>query len=275
MNWRVGRSSLPILTATAILALSGCSRFGLSPDDAATQQEQELAEQEQQLAELREQLAAKEAEVAESREVAGLKRQIAELEQKKAETQEPESVEPESPPPPKILSITLAEGTPILVRTTTEISTKVAVTGDSFEASLEEPLEQGTTVIAPKGARVTGIVAHSDKGGRVKRQAQLEVRLHSIVADDGQVIEVNTNTLGMSAKKSTKKDALKVGIASGVGAAIGAIAGGGKGAAIGAGAGAGAGTGAVLLTRGNAAVLPSESVLSFDLSAPVTVTREQ
>jgi hypothetical protein len=63
-----------------------------------------------------------------------------------------------------------------------------------------------------------------------------------------------------------------VGIGAGVGAAIGAIAGGGKGAAIGAGAGGAAGTGTVLATRGDPAVLPSESLITFKLQAPVTVT---
>ncbi len=64
---------------------------------------------------------------------------------------------------------------------------------------------------------------------------------------------------------------MKVGIASGIGAAIGAIAGGGKGAAIGAGAGAAGGTGMVLGTRGEAAQIAPETVISLKLSSPVTV----
>lgn len=227
------------------LALLGCSDQGKT-----------IADEEQELEELKEQLAAKEEALAQRRE------------QLSQESSPPEST---PPPTPQVRSITLAEGTPIVVRTTTAISTKVVSTGESFAASLEEPLMQGNTQVAPKGASVTGIVAHSDKGGRVKGRASLEVRLQSFVDEDGRVVEVSTNTVGMTAKKTTKKDALKVGIASGVGAAIGAIAGGGKGAAIGAGAGAGAGTGAVLLTRGEAAVLPAESVLRFELRAPVTI----
>ena len=72
--------------------------------------------------------------------------------------------------------------------------------------------------------------------------------------------------------KSTTQDAEKIGGGAALGAIIGAIAGGGKGAAIGAGAGGAAGTGTVLATRGKAAVLPSESRLTFRLSAPVTIT---
>ena len=58
-----------------------------------------------------------------------------------------------------------------------------------------------------------------------------------------------------------------------MGAAIGAIVGGGKGAAIGAGAGAGAGTAAVVTTRGEAAVIGSESVLTFELAEPVRIQK--
>ena len=56
------------------------------------------------------------------------------------------------------------------------------------------------------------------------------------------------------------------------GAVIGAIAGGGKGAAIGAAAGAGAGTGVQALTKGEQIKLPSETLLEFQLKAPLTVT---
>jgi hypothetical protein len=93
-------------------------------------------------------------------------------------------------------------------------------------------------------------------------------RLH---AASGGSVGISTSTITRDANSTKKKDAMKIGIGSGVGAAIGAIAGGGKGAAIGAAAGGGAGTGVVLGTHGDAAVIPSESVLHFTLRAPVRV----
>jgi len=282
----VGLLFLAIFTALML----GCGGFGTSGDDAVAEEQKAIAEKEQQLAELKGQVEGMEKELAESRQIVEMKQQIAEMEQALAERREEvarrvaESQDPaatasnrtaEPSPTPVVRQVTLPEGTPIVVRTTTEISTKAVSTGDTFSASLEEPVMDGATVIAPKGADVTGLVAHADKGGRVEGRAQLEVRVRSFVTESGQVVNVNTNTVGMTADKTTKKDALKVGIASGVGAAIGAIAGGGKGAAIGAGAGAGAGAGTVLLTRGEAAVLPAESVLGFELAAPVTITEGQ
>jgi len=167
--------------------------------------------------------------------------------------------------------VTLAAGTKIAVRTTSTLSTKTANSGDTFEASLEEPLEAGGRVIAPKGASVEGRVVESDDGGRVKGRASIAVRLTSLKLAGGRTVEVQTSAVGRTAGATKRKDATKIGIGSGIGAAIGAIAGGGKGAAIGAATGAGAGTGVVLATKGDPAVIPAESVLHFELKAPVTV----
>lgn len=176
---------------------------------------------------------------------------------------------PPAPPKPKVY--TLEAGTPVSVRTVGAVSTKTSSVGEVFEATLSEPLVSDGFVIAPKGARVSGVVTDADPGGRVKGVASISVGLRSIQTADGKTLEIKTGSLSRTAKQSKGKDAMKVGIASGIGAAIGAIAGGGKGAAIGAGAGAAGGTGVVLATRGEPAVIPAETPLSFKLAAPVTV----
>jgi hypothetical protein len=178
------------------------------------------------------------------------------------------------PPPPAPRQATLPAGSALKVRTTTALSTKIVKPGETFSATLEEPIVDGTWVIAEKGATVYGKIVNADEGGRVKGVASLSVRLAELQTADGQRIAINTDSYGVQAKSTTKEDALKVGIASGVGAAIGAIAGGGSGAAKGAGVGAGAGTGVVLATRGQPAVIASESVLTFTLSEPVTITQK-
>ena len=178
-----------------------------------------------------------------------------------------------SPSQPLMKATTLKPGTALHVRTTNTLSTASVQTGEAFAATLEEPIVDGTWVIAVKGSTVRGIIAHADPGGKVKGTASLSVRLTQIQTADGQNIDISTNQYGVQARSSQKKDAKKIGIASGVGAAIGAIVGGGKGAAIGAGAGAGAGTAAVVTTRGEAAVIGSESILTFELAEPVRIQK--
>ena len=180
-----------------------------------------------------------------------------------------------SAPAPKPATYTLAAGTAVSVRTISSISTKTATAGQPFQATLNQPLTVKGVVIAPRGADVSGKVIEADSGGKVKGKARLVVNLTSVATADGQRLHLPTSALAQEAKSTKKKDALKIGIGAGAGAAIGAIAGGGTGAAIGAAAGGGAGTGAVLLTKGDAAVLPAETVLEFHLSAPAKVTEKK
>jgi hypothetical protein len=175
---------------------------------------------------------------------------------------------PESPT--KSLSVTISEGTPIKVRTETTLSTKSAKTGDAFTATLAEPIVVDGKVLAPRDSQVEGRVVNSDPGGRVKGVATLSVRLTQLHVGDRDV-KINTGVIARKAHATKRKDATKVGIGAGIGAAIGAIAGGGKGAAIGAASGGAAGTGVVLATHGEPAGIPAESVLTFKLTAPVTV----
>ena len=62
-------------------------------------------------------------------------------------------------------------------------------------------------------------------------------------------------------------------LGAGTGAAVGSAVGKtGAGAAIGAGVGGAAGTGAVMMTKGDPAVLPSESLVTVTLKSPISVT---
>ncbi|HEY2842270.1 MAG TPA: hypothetical protein VGJ09_01420 [Bryobacteraceae bacterium] len=166
--------------------------------------------------------------------------------------------------------VTIAAGTPIKIRTDSSLSTKTAAAGDTFTAILTAPLVVDGKEVAPRGAHVQGRVASSDPGGRVKGVASISVRLTQLRVGAGDVA-IATSTVARQAHATKTRDAEKVGIGAGIGAAIGAIAGGGTGAAIGAGAGGAAGTGLVLATRGEPAVIPAETILTFKLTAPVTL----
>jgi len=171
----------------------------------------------------------------------------------------------------KPLQFTLPAGTVIPVRTTAEISTSKVKNGSVFEALLEKDLVVDGTVIAKEGSMVNCIVVESDPGGRVKGVASLSVAAKSIAGVGGNTLTVKTQSYSVDAKNTKKKDTVRTGIATGAGAIIGGIVGGGKGAAIGAGAGAAGGVGTAMATRGDAAVIPTETLIEFTLSAPATV----
>jgi len=182
---------------------------------------------------------------------------------------------PPPPPTPTPRVFTLPAGRTLSVYTQSTLSTKSNRVGETFVASLANPIVDGDWVIAKKGALVEGVVVKADPGGRIEGVASMSVALKTVQLADGRTVAISTSSYAKEARTTKTKDAVKIGIGAGIGAAIGAIAGGGKGAAIGAGVGGGAGTATVLATRGDPAVISSESLLSFRLSRPITVTKRQ
>jgi hypothetical protein len=92
---------------------------------------------------------------------------------------------------------------------------------------------------------------------------------------DGQQVPIETELTSLAGPTSKARDAGAIVGTSAMGAAVGAAADLGVGAAIGAGAGAIVGTVGVLVTRGHATVIYPESVLTFRLSEPITISTDR
>lgn len=191
---------------------------------------------------------------------------------------EPPAAAPQPPPPspavPAPQQVTLEAGTSLVIRLGETLSTEHNYTGDTFRGTLDQPIIRNGFIIAEKGSKVLGRIGDATAAGRVRGAANLNVTLTEINTTDGQRIRVDTNSVEKRGTASTGSDAAKIAGGAALGAIIGALGGGGKGAAIGAGAGGAAGTGVVLGTRGKPAVLPNESLLTFQLAAPVTITEK-
>ena len=185
------------------------------------------------------------------------------------------SVEERKPaPPPQPKTVTIPAGTLLSVRVDETLSSSRNQTGDSFRATLDQPLIVDGFVIAERGSKVEGRVSEVDGGGRVRGVSRMAVELVRLTTSDGQRVRLQTEGFTKQGEKDTKRDVAKIGAAAGIGAAIGAIAGCGKGDAIGAAVGGAAGTGGVMATRGTAAELPAETRLSFRLREPITITEK-
>jgi hypothetical protein len=169
-------------------------------------------------------------------------------------------------------TVTLAAGTLLPVRIGESLSAVRNQPGDTFLATLTQPLVIDGWVIAERGARVEGRVLDSTHAGRVKGASHLEISIVRLATADGQNIRIRTEPYSKEAASSTGTDAAKIGGGAAIGAIIGALAGGGKGAAIGAGAGGAVGAGDVMLTRGKAAEIPVETRVSFKVQDSVTIT---
>lgn len=167
---------------------------------------------------------------------------------------------------------TVAVGTPIRIRLSTELNTGTTPSGSVFDGILETPLIVNGKTVASRGSLVHGRVTNAVSSGRLKRPAEISLMLTSITPNGGQQTPISTQTWSVSGKSHKRHDIEMIGGGAGVGAAIGAIAGGGKGAAIGSMVGAAGGTGAAFATGKKEIDLPTETQMTFRLSAPATFT---
>jgi hypothetical protein len=180
------------------------------------------------------------------------------------------AVPPPPPPPPPPQKVTIPSGTSVSIRLVDPVGSDTSQQGQVFHATLSAPLAVDGEVVVPEGYDVEGHVVDVENGGKFTGKAQLTLQLDRILVG-GKHYNLQTDTYHKETKSRTTNTAEKVGGGSVLGAIIGGIAGGGKGAAIGAAAGGGIGGGAQAASKAPQVRLPSETVLTFTLQAPVTV----
>jgi hypothetical protein len=171
---------------------------------------------------------------------------------------------------PKAEPVVIPAGTALTVRLGQAVGSKISQPGQSFSATLANPVEVGGKTVIPAGAAATGTVTDAKALGRFKGGAVLSLQLTSISVR-GADRPIQTASVTQTEKGKGKRTAVLAGGGAGLGALIGGLAGGGKGLAIGAAAGAGAGTAGAAFTGNKEIVLPAESALSFTLSQALEV----
>jgi hypothetical protein len=162
----------------------------------------------------------------------------------------------------------LPAGSTITIRMIDDVDSQVNSVGQTFRASIDEPVVVGGRTVIPRGADVVTKLVEMKDPSKLTGGGQLTLDLASITVN-GKLVEIDTQgltTTGESRKGETGK---VIGGTAALGAIIGAIAGGGRGAAIGAVSGAGAGTAIQVLTQGPRVRVPSETRLTFTLQQPV------
>jgi glucose/arabinose dehydrogenase len=177
---------------------------------------------------------------------------------------------PAQPAPTPLPPIEVPAGKVLTVTLDQTINSKIANNGDSFAASLAEPVTVDANVALPIGTKVRGTIVTAQSAGKFKGNALLQLTLDS-VSVNGTRYSIQTSEFEDAGKGRGKRTAIGAGGGAAFGAIIGAVAGGGKGAAIGALAGGGAGTAAAGFTGKKDIVLPAETRLHFKLVQPVSI----
>lgn len=179
---------------------------------------------------------------------------------------------PPPPAPPQSQKVTIEQGTQVSVRLIDSIDSEKNQVGDTFHATLNAPLSAEGAVAIPAGTDISGHIVDLRSAGKFAGQSLVVLQLDSITSN-GSSYNLQTDQYRKEGSSRGKNTAEKVGGGAILGGIIGAIAGGGKGAAIGTAAGAGVGGGAQAASKSQQIKLPSETVLSFTLQAPLTVIR--
>lgn len=167
-------------------------------------------------------------------------------------------------------SIELPAGTNLTIRMIEAVDSEVARPGQTFQASLDQPVVIDDNVAIPRGADVVVKLVDAKESGTFTGRAELALNLQSVRVN-GKMVEVNTQSVSRESDSQGQQTAKRAGVGAIVGAGLGAVLGGGKGAATGAAVGGAAGAGTQAVTKGRTVRIPSETRLTFVLDTPVRI----
>lgn len=184
---------------------------------------------------------------------------------------------PEAPlaPQPQLEQIVVPASSVIGLRVETPLSTERTRIEDRVDARVTRDVMADGRVAIPAGAHAIGSVMLIERGGKMKERARLGVRFHTLVLADGTELPVSTEAIFREGDSPSGESARKIGGAAVGGAILGALIGGKKGAIVGGATGAAGGTAVVMAGDRNAATLPSGTILTIRLAAPVAVEVEK
>jgi hypothetical protein len=170
------------------------------------------------------------------------------------------------------------DGVMLSARLNQPLSTKYTREGERFTLNVVEPGQY-------RGAVIEGVVASSNRSGRVSGRADMTLDFERIRMRDGRTynfagtienvslpsgerVRVDREGNVKEDDSQTSRTVTRSAIGGAIGALIGAIAGGGKGAAIGAAVGVGAGAGSVFIEGRDDLEMPSGAEIVIRASSP-------
>lgn len=188
----------------------------------------------------------------------------------------------EVPPKPQVLKptsdvsepvqVVIPGGTVLKVQLNQSIRTSSHRAGQSFFATLKEPILLGAKELVPAGVPLIGVISRSVESGHFSGTALLELRLVRMIISNETMISVSSVPFQKEGRVHFLRNIGLIGVGvilgAGVGTLLGKISGALTGIAL------GGGTGAVLayVTGKEDLFLKAGTDLVFKLSLPITVS---
>src|SRR5499425_2280474 len=175
-------------------------------------------------------------------------------------------------PPPAPLVV--PAGSEIVVTVDQKLSSKTSQAGQSFMATVAQPVTVDGRTVIPKGSSVSGKVLRAKEKGKIKGEGELSITLTSVTIREKNY-PLSVGSLDSTVKGKGKRTAVTTGGGAAGGALIGGLAGGGKGAGIGALVGAAGGLVGGALTGNKQIEIPAESPLTFTLAKAFSLSSRE
>jgi hypothetical protein len=178
------------------------------------------------------------------------------------------------PAEPATVTVTIPQGTSVVVHLAEALTSETALVGDDVTATLSQPIIVGDRVAFPAGSQVKGRVTDvkSASKGFTETGGALAISFDRIVAADGHSAAIAAAFTKLATGSGKKKAAIIGGSAVG-GALLGKVLGkDAKGAAV---IGGAVGTAVAGATKGKEAIIAPEEeiVVNLERAAPTTMKR--
>jgi hypothetical protein len=163
-------------------------------------------------------------------------------------------------------------GTSFKVQLNQSIRTSTHRRGQSFFATLKDPVLFGGQVLVQAGVPLIGVISQSRESGHFSDSALIELHLTRMIMPDGTTLPISTEIFQKSGQSHFLRNIGLIGIGTILGAGVGNLLGQISGALI--GIGFGGGTGAVLayVTGKEDLFIRAGTDLDFKVARPFTVS---
>ena len=162
--------------------------------------------------------------------------------------------------------LTVPAGMTITVRMLDGVDSSVNYNGETFRATVEEPLMVDGKTLVPKGAEAIGRLVTVERAGRFQGRSALTMELTALNFE-GQSVAIQTSAHQETGQSQTKRTMILAGGGAVLGTVISVIAGGGI--LLGSNVGGAAGSAIQAVRGGKDLRIPSEALMSFTLQSPV------
>ena len=159
-------------------------------------------------------------------------------------------------------TITVAEGTRLVIRMSETIDTKRHSAGHRFRGQLESALVVNGVTVARRGTTVYGRILGASQAGRLGGSSDMTVEFTDLLVDD-QMHSMRTQGLKAQGKNEAGRTAGRTARAAALGGLYGGSSSAKKGAKV--------GLGASILTSGSSINIPAGTLVETNLAAPMNL----